>query len=63
MFNFDEVPTVVGHPYEYGVPGARHGIFKEPEPVVATVGAPAEESPAETGLGTEDETSSTDGDA
>jgi cytochrome c oxidase subunit 1 len=63
IFNFDEVPTVVGHPYEYGVPGARHGIFKEPEPVVATVGAPAEESPAETGLGTEDETSSTDGDA
>ena len=30
IFNFDEVPTVVGHPYEYGVPGARHGIFKTP---------------------------------
>ena len=44
MFNFDEVPTVVGNPYEYGVPGARHGIFKQPEPVVATVGAPAETS-------------------
>ena len=40
IFNFDEVPTVVGGPYEYGVPGALHGIFKEPEPVVATVGAP-----------------------
>ncbi len=37
IFNFDDVPTVVGHPYEYGVPGARHGIFKEPEPVVAAV--------------------------
>jgi cytochrome c oxidase subunit 1 len=28
VFNFDEVPTVVGGPYEYGVPGAVHGIFK-----------------------------------
>ena len=26
-FNFDEIPQVVGHPYEYGVPGARHAIF------------------------------------
>ena len=25
IFNFDEVPTVVGGPYEYGVPGAVHG--------------------------------------
>jgi cytochrome c oxidase subunit 1 len=24
------VPTVVGGPYEYGVPGAVHGIFKPP---------------------------------
>ena len=30
IFNFDEVPTVVGGPYEYGVPGAVHGVFKEP---------------------------------
>jgi cytochrome c oxidase subunit 1 len=28
IFNFDAVPTVVGGPYEYGVPGAVHGIFK-----------------------------------
>ena len=28
IFNFDSVPTVVGGPYEYGVPGAVHGIFK-----------------------------------
>jgi cytochrome c oxidase subunit I len=28
IFNFDHVPTVVGGPYEYGVPGAVHGIFK-----------------------------------
>jgi cytochrome c oxidase subunit 1 len=31
VFNFDNVPTVVGGPYEYGVPGAVHGFFKEPE--------------------------------
>ncbi len=45
MFNFDEIPRVVGGPYEFGVPGARHAIMHsdegaevtEPEP--ATVGA------------------------
>ena len=26
-FNFDEIPQVVGGPYEYGVPGARHAVF------------------------------------
>jgi cytochrome c oxidase subunit 1 len=31
IFNFDRVPTVVGGPYEYGVPGAVHGIFAAPE--------------------------------
>jgi cytochrome c oxidase subunit 1 len=30
VFNFDTVPTVVGGPYEYGVPGAVHGIFRPP---------------------------------
>jgi cytochrome c oxidase subunit 1 len=30
IFNFDSVPTVVGGPYEYGVPGAVHGIFRPP---------------------------------
>jgi cytochrome c oxidase subunit I len=40
LFNFDTVPTVVGGPYEYGVPGAQHGVFKEeptrtPEPAGA----------------------------
>jgi len=34
IFNFDRVPTVVGGPYEYGVPGAVHGVF-------APAGAPA----------------------
>jgi cytochrome c oxidase subunit 1 len=37
IFNFDRVPTVVGGPYEYGVPGAVHGILA---PTPATVGAP-----------------------
>ena len=27
VFNFDEIPQVVGSPYEYGVPGARHAVF------------------------------------
>jgi cytochrome c oxidase subunit 1 len=35
IFNFPQVPQVVGGPYEYGVPGARHAIFAAttPEPV------------------------------
>jgi cytochrome c oxidase subunit 1 len=28
IFNFDAIPTVVGGPYEYGVPGAVHGVFR-----------------------------------
>ncbi len=28
VFNFDQIPTVVGGPYEYGVPGAVHGVFE-----------------------------------
>jgi cytochrome c oxidase subunit 1 len=31
IFNFDVVPTVVGGPYEYGVPGAVHGVFRGAE--------------------------------
>jgi cytochrome c oxidase subunit I len=27
VFNFDEIPQVVGAPYEYGVPGARHAVL------------------------------------
>jgi cytochrome c oxidase subunit 1 len=38
VFNFDKLPTVVGGPYEYGVPGAVHGTFA-PAPKPATVGA------------------------
>ena len=37
IFNFDEPPQVVGSPYEYGVPGARHAIVAvhAPEPEFA----------------------------
>jgi cytochrome c oxidase subunit I len=43
IFNFDEIPRVVGGPYEYGVPGARHAILagegaEVPTPERATVG-------------------------
>jgi cytochrome c oxidase subunit 1 len=41
IFNFDEIPRVVGGPYEFGVPGARHAIMpgeeaevRRPEPAV-----------------------------
>ncbi len=45
LFNFDDIPTVVGGPYEYGVPGAVHGVFKdrEKEPVPAGTSAVAHE--------------------
>jgi cytochrome c oxidase subunit I len=31
LFNFDKLPTVVGGPYEYGVPGAVHAVFEPAE--------------------------------
>ncbi len=37
IFNFDEIPTVVGGPYEYGVPGAVHAVFGDQK---APVGQP-----------------------
>jgi cytochrome c oxidase subunit I len=39
IFNFDSVPTVVGGPYEYGVPGAVHGVFKSGAEVPQPAGA------------------------
>jgi len=45
MYNFDEIPRVVGGPYEYGTPGARHAIMGDdegaavPEPKPTTVAA------------------------
>ncbi|MBA2515182.1 MAG: cytochrome c oxidase subunit I [Solirubrobacterales bacterium] len=49
-FNFDAVPTVVGGPYEYGVPGAVHGIFGPARPAEVTQpagGAGVETAPRE----------------
>ena len=53
IFNFDAVPTVVGGPYEYGVPGAIHGIFQDAAPThhepaaVPAGGEPAEPAAAD----------------
>ena len=41
IFNFDEVPTVVGGPYEYGVPGAVHAVFGDKKAPVGATPAPA----------------------
>ncbi|HET8565860.1 MAG TPA: cbb3-type cytochrome c oxidase subunit I [Solirubrobacterales bacterium] len=30
-FNFDQIPRVVGGPYEYGIPGAQHALMNESE--------------------------------
>ncbi|MDX6548741.1 MAG: cytochrome c oxidase subunit, partial [Gaiellales bacterium] len=38
IFNFDEPPQVVGGPYEYGVPGARHAIVTVHAPQPEFVG-------------------------
>ena len=46
IFNFDHIPTVVGGPYEYGVPGAQHGIFKTPEETQAEVPSTTEKAEA-----------------
>jgi cytochrome c oxidase subunit 1 len=40
IFNFDSLPTIVGGPYEYGVPGAVHAVFRDG----AQVPTPAEGS-------------------
>ncbi|HEY7968116.1 MAG TPA: cytochrome c oxidase subunit I [Solirubrobacteraceae bacterium] len=29
IFNFETMPTIVGGPYEYGVPGAVHAVFRD----------------------------------
>ncbi len=48
VFNFDEIPTVVGGPYEYGVPGARHGVFASSEPPAVTAGSSGPTGPTPT---------------
>jgi cytochrome c oxidase subunit I len=46
IFNFDRLPTVVGGPYEYGVPGAVHGIFA-PAPSTVAAGSNIVRAPSE----------------
>ncbi len=46
IFNFDKVPTVVGGPYEYGVPGAVHGILA-PAPTPVAAGSSILRAPSE----------------
>ena len=46
IFNFDSIPSVVGGPYEYGVPGAVHAVFGDAKPKAVPVAAGA--SAAET---------------
>jgi cytochrome c oxidase subunit 1 len=46
IFNFDTIPTVVGGPYEYGVPGAVHGVFKGAEVTSTAEPAGAGTAPA-----------------
>jgi cytochrome c oxidase subunit 1 len=46
IFNFDKVPTVVGGPYEYGVPDAQHGIFAAEGTRAATAPEPSREARA-----------------
>jgi cytochrome c oxidase subunit 1 len=43
VFNFDEIPQVVGSPYEYGVPGARHAVLRTNGHVDAAARASDEE--------------------
>ncbi len=50
VFNFDEIPRVVGGPYEFGVPGARHAIMhgedgaevEKPKPAVVGTASSSE---------------------
>ena len=47
LFNFDEIPQVVGGPYEYGVPGARHAVWSEDGAAAAHPEVAAEEKEPE----------------
>ena len=40
IFNFDAIPTIVGGPYEYGVPGAVHAVFRDGAKVPDAGGRP-----------------------
>jgi cytochrome c oxidase subunit 1 len=38
IFNFDSLPTIVGGPYEYGIPGAVHAVFRDGAQVPSPTG-------------------------
>jgi cytochrome c oxidase subunit I len=38
IFNFDSLPTIVGGPYEYGIPGAVHAVFRDGAEVPSPAG-------------------------
>ena len=40
-FNFDQIPRVVGGPYGYGIPGAKHALMRESEKASAVTPTPA----------------------
>ena len=46
LFNFDEIPQVVGGPYEYGVPGAVHAVMSGDRRKVAVGSGGAEQESA-----------------
>src|SRR4029453_19393398 len=41
IFNFDEIPTVGGRPYEHGGPGATHAVFGDKKAPAGAAPAPA----------------------
>ncbi len=49
IFNFDELPTIVGGPYEYGVPGARHAVLRSDQLVAASTAAAPTSEPSPEG--------------
>ena len=50
IFNFDSIPSVVGGPYEYGVPGAVHAVFQDAETPHVPAGAEASSGGAATAV-------------
>jgi cytochrome c oxidase subunit 1 len=45
-FNFERIPRVVGGPYEFGIPGARHALMNESEVAPAQASTTAVAVPA-----------------
>jgi cytochrome c oxidase subunit 1 len=52
IFNFDEIPQVVGGPYEYGVPGAVHAVMNGAREKVPVAAGDREAAAGDNGHGT-----------